>query len=213
MSEPLWGFSDSVSEERRTKLSQLSSFDDVVEYVASCKIKYYTEELAEAVELKGCSRASFLLQVKASTYDAFFNSAVGYRAQYCSSVGDAANRRLIEKLRDNLLEFASKRVANGFDIGLVKASLEGDQAKIWVLEDVGTQARASLNIEILYKPWVDVAMTLETETDRLSWRGVLAPTGRHLEVKGGWFDKNGRQFIDDSKRDRPEKIHRYGYAG
>jgi hypothetical protein len=49
--------------------------------------------------------------------------------------------------------------------------MEGDQAKIWVLEDVGTQARASLNIEILYKPWVDVAMTLETETDRLSGAG------------------------------------------
>jgi len=217
MAKSLWSFSEFVSEERKSKLLGLSSFDQVVESVVSAStiIAFQTEPFNNE-RLKGCHRASFLLSVDPVAYDAFFNSPSGYRAQFClgQGFGEAANRRIIEALRTSLIEFARDKVDSEFDLDCVMASLDGKQAKIWVLEDAETQAGLSLKVQIEYGPWVERAKKYDRcQEDEFSgsWRGVLAPVGTKLEVKGAWL-KHGCEVIDTVKERRSEQIKLNGYS-
>jgi hypothetical protein len=217
MSKALWSFSNLVSEERKSQLLRLSSFDQVVESVISTnKIRAYQTEPFKNERLKGCDRASFLLSVDPIAYDAFFNSPSGYRAQFCHGPGsgEAANRQIINRLRTSLMEFARDKVDSKFDLDCVAASLDGKQAKIWILEDGRTQPGLALKVEIEYDAWVERANSFDQcQSDDLagSWRGVLAPIGSELEVKGGWL-KNGKEVIDPVKEVRSEQIRLNGYA-
>lgn len=72
----------SLSADRVSLLSGTSSFDDVVDMIHMATITDYVLELPTSERLKGLRRPSFLLDVCRETYDIFFNSTVGYRAQY-----------------------------------------------------------------------------------------------------------------------------------
>jgi hypothetical protein len=69
-------------------------------------------------------------------------------------------------------------------------------------------------VEIEYDAWVERANSFDQcQSDDLagSWRGVLAPIGSELEVKGGWL-KNGKEVIDPVKEVRSGQIRLNGYA-
>jgi len=215
---PLWDFTNLVTTERRTRLLKLHSFEDAVNPVifTSIVLAYEPEPFKDA-RLRGCKRASFLLSVDPHGYDAFFNSPVGYRAQYCLSVekGKSANRQLMDALKPKLLAFAERLTTAAFPLNNVRASLDAIDAKIWIDETEAAAAISSqLQIEIDYRPWVERAQRADAiQEDEFieALRGVRAPFGRRLVVKGGWLD-DGSEKRDATKSLRSEWIAINGFV-
>ena len=134
----LWGFTNLVPIERQMRLLGLGAFEDVIfEIISTSEVVYYTSEPYVNLKLQGCTRASFLLSVDNHVYDAFFNSPIGYRAQYClgPDKGELANRQLIDALKPKLLAFAASVPTGALALKLVEASLDSADAKIWIDEN------------------------------------------------------------------------------
>jgi hypothetical protein len=165
----------------------------------------------------GTNRAAFRLQVRPEDYDAFFNSPVGYRAQYCITVeqGQRCNRQLIDALTPKCLVFAKGKEPADFPESLVAASLAGNDAKVWIEE----KALAGLEgTHIQYAPWLAKAAAVSTGSfAEMAERskaeaGILAPFGTHLELKGAWIWRDGTDCPDPKKQSRGDEIHNYGFS-
>jgi hypothetical protein len=133
----LWDFTSFVSPERRARLLKQKNFSEVVfEILQTVKIISYEPEPFLSNRLRGCTRASFLLSVERDAYDAFFNSPVGYRAQYCRGreTGERSNRVILNALQDELIGFAKSEMSATFGLGKIVASLVAEDAKIWIDE-------------------------------------------------------------------------------
>lgn len=213
----LWGFTDLVPKRRRDKLVAVASFDVVISRIAAGTVDSFKADPRRNPPCLGCSRAFFRIRVRECDYDAFFNSPVGYRAQYCIALehGQKQNRRLIEAVTPRCLEFQRQYKLGEFPEAMVLASLRGSDAKVWIndadLPDVD-------EVHIDYPPWVVKARaaasgTLADQAARASAAsGVLAPEGTHIEVKGAWITPNGEECRDPSKAHRAQEIRDYGYA-
>ena len=215
----LWRFTELISEDRRTRLLTWMSFYSVLEdLVSSAQIVFYEEEPFRNHRLRGCARASFLLLVDPYTYDGFFNSPVGYRAQYSQSCekGEQANRLLIDALRSELVTFTQPSPKTTFDQNRIAASLDAADAKIWIDESEPVSIPPKeLTIHIDHQPWVDRATRadLHQEDEFINAvRGVFAPFGTRLEVKGGWLDAEGYEKRDPIKANRSKEIATNGYS-
>jgi len=216
---PLWDFTGLVSAERRTRLLGLNCFEDVLKQVISTStiLKYQAEHFKDW-RLKGCTRAEFLLSVDRDGYDAFFNSPIGYRAQYCLGLetGELANRQLIEALKPKLLAFAEHITTAAFSLHRVRASLDAVDAKIWIDESESAIFPSSdFQVEIDYGPWIERAKRADAfqEDDFIkAMRGIRAPYGARLEVKGGWLDDSGFEKLDATKSHRSEQIATNGFV-
>jgi hypothetical protein len=161
MRDPLWSFSRAVSETRQRELFSVTGFPEVILRIAAADIECFSVELRSKLPCVGTNRAVFRLQVRPSDYDAFFNSPVGYRAQYCIAVGqgERCNRRLIDALTPKCLTFAKERVPPYFPEQLVAASLAGKDAKIWIEE---TDLMTLEGAHIQYAPWLAKAAAATT---------------------------------------------------
>jgi hypothetical protein len=215
----IWDFTSLVDSDRIARLQDLKSFDEVIrEMVPRIKILGYEPEPFRGNRLRGCTRASFLLFSDHVTYDAFFNSPAGYRAQYCHGreTGERANRWILNALKDALIEFAKPNVNATFSIDRIAASLAADDAKIWIDENEPSSFPSNdFEIHINYGPWVDRAKRANASQEEEfigAIRGVLAPSGTRLEVKGGWIDSNGSEQHDPFKDNRSEMIALNGFA-
>ena len=203
MSSRFWAFADSVSSDRLATLEAYCDFSEIVSLIVTeAEIKKCGWEPGIADRLIGLHRASFRLGVSRTTYDAFFNSPSGYRAQFARdpSIGLQCNRSIIDALQPTLR--ASWNVSTVPDSTIMQ-SLSGEDAKIWIDE---TEIEDQWQLEepdILYTPW--------QESDDLGV-GNLAPIGNHLEVKGGWVDKCGNVVRDPFKANRAREIHDHGYS-
>src|SRR5215467_5853020 len=102
-SEQLWNFTEFVAKDRRYKMLALTSFEEVIAQVAAGSIDSFKLEPHRTFEYQ---RIFFRIHVGATVYDAFFNSPVGIRAQYCMDPenGLKQDRRLIEVLRPFCLQ-------------------------------------------------------------------------------------------------------------
>lgn len=169
MRRPLWSFTAQVPQARVKRLLSYRSFEAVHGRVAKAQVTAFTWERYNEPELRGCHRASFLLDVPASTYDAFFNSPVGVRAQYALAPahGEAANRRLLTALAGKLLRRGLEAKAPGKE--LILWSLGASQAKIWIYEDEVQMQMGTTEPAIDYAPWAEASE---------SGAGLLAPIGR-----------------------------------
>lgn len=200
---PIWLFAESVDAERTERLLGYADFDEIVRMVADSTIAGFVWEPSTGTQLKSCNRASFLLRVPTNVYDAFFNSPVGYRAQYAADVGtgEAANRKLLAALSPRLLTFAGAQSCVSEQ--LLLASLRAQEAKLWIHE---SEVEAQLGedcLAILYPPWQQASE---------SGVGLLAPVGEELEVKGGWLDHRGDENRNPLKANRSNEIHSTGYS-
>ncbi len=216
---PPWSHTELISGDRRTRLIAWKSFDSVLQQlVSSTKILSYEEEPFKDHRLHGCVRASFLLLVDSHTYDGFFNSSVGYRAQYCQSFekGEQANRQLIEALRSELVKFAQLSLMTALCQNRIEASLDATDAKIWIDESEPVSIPPEeLTIHINYQPWVDRAIRADKHQEEEfinAVRGVFAPFGTRLEVKGAWLGADGCERRDPSKAHRSKQIALDGYS-
>ena len=215
----LWGFTNLVPIERQMRLLGLGAFEDVIfEIISTSEVVYYKSEPYVNLKLQGCTRASFLLSVDNHVYDAFFNSPIGYRAQYClgPDKGELANRQLIDALKPKLLAFAASVPTGALALKLVEASLDSADAKIWIDENEPASLPSSdFQIQINYGPWVERAKRADAfQEDSIigAIRGVLAPVGTRLEVKGGWLDERALERRDVAKSHRSEEIAINGFS-
>lgn len=215
-----WSFSNRVSEGRITYLTAVKNFSEVVLLIADANIVGYAIGFGWSHELYGCKRPEFLLEVSNEIFDIFFNSPVGYRAQYAIApeVGISQNAYLIESLTDRLTAYTSTNTNPNMTLLDVRACLKFPSAKIWIKEENETALdEADLVVEIDFPRWVETAREAYHNTDddeqrNKAIRGVLAPTGKFLEVKGGWLDSSGQERINPVKADRTTDIWQYGFS-
>lgn len=203
MRRALWSFTAQVPQVRAERLMSYKSFEEVQDRVATARVTAFTWERYQSPELSGCHRASFLLDVSAFTYDAFFNSPVGLRAQYAIAPahGEAANRRLLTALTHKLVRRGLEAKPPGKE--LILWSLGGSQAKIWIYED---EVQAQLGAS---EPAIDYALWAAASE---SGAGLLAPLGRQLQVMGGWIDRTGVVASNPKKEGRSFEIHHTGFS-
>jgi hypothetical protein len=201
---PMWAFSTALPHERVERLLSYASYGAVLDLIVeSVSVLAFEWESFKTDRLKGCHRASYLLQVSSNAYDAFFNSPEGYRGQFALSIraGEAANHELLNTLKDKLFEFESNQ--RTIPLALLKTSLNAVDAKVWIFEREVEKHLGDDTPEILYTPW-----QLAT-SDGV---GPRAPLGCKLEVKGGWLDLQGREHRDPYKASRSNDIHTVGFS-
>jgi len=208
--EPFWTFSDLVPKDRRDKMLALASFDEVIALVTAGLVDCFEIETRKNSEYR---RAFFRLHVREVVYDAFLNSPVGYRAQFCRGIenGLKQNRRLIEAVTPVCLKSISER--NQEEREMVLASLSGTDAKVWINDKDWPDID---EIHIIHEPWIAKAKnankgtTAEQVARTNAAIGVLAPVNTHLEVKGAWLTRDNREWRDPDKARRAEEIRDYG---
>ena len=197
-----WRFTAAVSRERAVRLRSWRSFDQIVDALLRGSVGRFWWEPFNAPRLKGCNRASFPLHVAPDAYDGFFNSAKGYRGQYAvsPSTGVAANRVLLNALEPMLLSAAAEQ--SQISPLLVRASLRGVDAKVWILEAHVDEQLSDPVASLAYGPW---------EFDSPDGQGLRAPVGTVLEVKGAWLDAAGFERRDLTKENRALRINKSGF--
>ena len=211
---PLWGFSQFVATTRRDKMLALTSFDEVIAQLTKGSIEGFKLESHSTFEYQ---RIFFRIDVGKTAYDAFFNSPVGIRAQYCMDVknGLKQNRRLIEALRPWCLKAIRDNGGGSHLEEQASISLSGRDAKVWVNDKDWPHLE---EIHINYAPWVTKAKNARqgTMSERAARTyaetGVLAPENTHIELKGGWLTMDNLEWRDPGKAQRAEGIRDYGFA-
>jgi hypothetical protein len=205
MSVPLWTFHDVVPAERQANLLSWSSFDNVIGGIILApwvRVVAFRWAAASNAHLAGCFRAEFLLSVGAHTYDGFFNSPVGYRAQYAISPsnGIARNRELLEAMTNQLLASCGPSCDLREQAEL---SLSASQAKVWI-DEAEVRAHYFATIpEIKYERW-----NAHPEGDP----GSRAPEGERLVVFGGWLDQSRNEVLNPHKHGRAQEIYERGFS-
>lgn len=193
-----------MSEARRARLIGVSSFESITAGILlTAEIIAFEWEPFRFERLRGCNRAAFLLYLPEHIYDAFFNSPVGYRAQYAISQrqGEKANRSLIDMIKGKLMSYANENGNVALDS--IRASLDGTDAKAWIREQEVHDHLGDDFAEILFDRWI------QKSEDGV---GLRAPVGTQIEVNGGWFDTAGREHRDPHKTSRSDEIYTVGFA-
>ncbi|MFC6520567.1 hypothetical protein ACFQAT_13120 [Undibacterium arcticum] len=121
-----------VRNDRRRYLATPIPFDSVIEAIVkeTQTIKYCANR--GDLEAKGHTRPEFLFSITAQTYDVFFNSAFGYRAQFYTDhrVGIERNSIVLKALQPLLLSAAEVNASRGaLTLDQVNKSLELPSAK------------------------------------------------------------------------------------
>ncbi len=196
-----WRFTAAVSADRVDQLRSRVSFDEVLNAILQASVGRFWWEPFDATRLKRCNRASLFLHVDPNAYDDFFNSANGYRAQYSisSGAGAAANRSPLNAPEPMLVTAA--REQSRVPLAPVRGSLRGVDAKVSILEtDVEEQLSDPVAARA-YAPW---------EFDSPNGRGLLAPVGTLIEVKGAWLDPAGVETRDPARESRGVQLNEAG---
>ena len=201
-----WDYSDRLTNARKQRLLTARPYAALLAaLVESARIVEYRREEARSPHLRGTKRAHFVLSVKTELYDQFFNGPTGYRAQYALSTeaGEKANLMAIEALTPILEQYLARVVPDEQEWAM--SSLALTQSKVWIAESEPS-ARLALSADdgvLMFHRW---------RTHAPDKRGITAPIGRILEVKGGWMAPYGTEVIDPCKSCRAVNIHRFGYA-
>lgn len=179
------------------------SFESVLHLLGFSVVRGFAWQPFRDALLRGCYRAEFLLSVAPRTYDAFFNSPVGLRAQYAidSDHGEAATRRVLSLLGPRLLSFGAR--ASSVSDSLVRRSLAASQAKIWIDEAEVAVQMGKTTPDLVFPPW---------EQNSETGVGLLAPAGTQLIVMGGWLDANNVVRENPAKFGRSNEIHCTGFS-
>jgi len=213
----LWDFSPLLAASRRDQLLAVCEWSDVVDRIARGSVEFVGAEPRQNAPCVGCHRAFFKVHVSHRDYDAFFNSPVGYRAQYRIGInnGELRNREILAALEPPCLAAIQQDAVAGFPKSFIVASLRAAGAKIWISE----ADLANLNgVHIKCEQWLAKAAsthhgTLSEQAARSkAFAGVLAPVGTVLEIKGGWIAPEGVECMDPAKARRAADIHDYGFT-
>ena len=200
----MWTFHNTVPQARREELLKWPSFTNIVgRLMFEAQVQGFRWEHGDSSHLRNCRRSDFLLRVPQNLYDAFFNSPVGYRGQYAISpdIGILKNRELIDALSTKLIAF----IDGTDDVGAVRASLGGSEAKVWIDEDEREVQEHGYDDT----PEIDFAVWAANSDTGI---GLRAPLGERLVVLGGWLDRYGNERLNPAKSRRSEDIHETGFS-
>lgn len=204
-----WQFSAAVPQDRQDRLRGWKSFEVIVDHLAReieqrKDVKFQASSPVDpALHAQGCHRAEFHFAVDPETADAFFNSAVGLRAQFLEdpNLGQFANGWALAMLDDALR-------AHVADVPALTplhrtASLRAGSAMLWAHEPQTSAAE-----EIAVDRWLRAARAGAAKAKL----GVSAPAITRLEVKGAWIDRAGNEVVPAGRIERRFEIARFGFA-
>ena len=205
-----WLYLDTVPANRREKLAESGSFDELATLIISeTKVTRVQVSPGRDAGLTDCIQPIFLIHLPA-TGDAFFNGPFGYRAQYWKSPGTGlgANAELLTALSSVLL--ASLMEFEVPELGKIDicASLRCASAKIWVLESDIKSTLINPVRTLVIQRWLCEA---DKGVELATW-GVCAPEVTNFEVKGALMDPYGHEVVPERKTRRHFDIFHYGFS-
>lgn len=205
----LWKYSTTFDGVRLARLTALKDFGEVVAHMqSSIRDIQLRPSKGREVELQACVQPIFTVSVDGDTFDAFFNSPVGYRASYLKDAnqGLLANLVIVESLLERLLSVAQQQCIPELCAIDVRASLLATSCKVWIHED--DFPFQALTRDLAIEPWLHEAAVGERKA---TW-GLCAPTGTRLEVKGALLDPSGHEIVPRQKILRRYEIQRFGFS-
>jgi hypothetical protein len=204
-----WAFTSGFDAARRIRLEAAPPFEALVESIVSQvdHIEYCVDAGGEPA-LLGCHRPVFMLPISAQLCDMFFNGPTGYRAHYLvhPDVGQAANSMIINALSDKLEGAILPRSPHDMESGAVKDSLKAGSAKAWVYED--HRSFDALGEDLAVETWKAAAQLGIS----LAKRGLSAPMGDTIVIKGAFLNDYGNEVVPARKICRRYHIHSYGFS-
>lgn len=222
----IWTFSSQFDAHRRAELEAVSDFDAIIDCIVSeATLSKFEVCRGKEGSIKGCLRPQFELAVSAGTADLFFNSPVGYRAQYLMDPdeGQRQNGRLLRALRNKLIAFASSEQSkHPMTAKDIEFSLLACSAKIW-LPEASFSFNHDLIEEIPVPIWRQNALSAleaygrrerpEPEKKEKAIWGLRAPRVSAIDVKGAFLTPSDKaEVVPLDKITRRCDIRCYGYA-
>jgi hypothetical protein len=224
-----WRFRpEKIGANRLRLLQQEVSFSSIARRISNemTNVTFHPKEGRR--EAKNKVRAEFFFDVCGETWDIFFNSSQGHRAQYYLDPknGIECNRFVIDMLRNKFIQAAMESSQDVMTLEQVKRSLDYGSAKIWICEENSTLDQTSRDPEqivaLAIPRWVDAMKRVlaawaaqQQPSPSIQTRallGVQAPEGSRIEVLGTWLDDSDQEFVPPSKIHRALHIHQYGFS-
>ena len=153
------------------------------------------------------------LRVKPQSLDQFFNSPVGYRAQYYASckLGKRANRFVSNELFSKVLVEGKrgKRLKQDF----IRMSLKHPACKVWLRQGQWLRQAKREDRVLLVPRWQAECVSGDKARQKLARWGSLAPAHEtRLLLKGGFVGSTSRVNIDKSPMTRSKELHELGFT-
>lgn len=205
-----WRFRPNFDSVRKSQLIRFDTFASVIDALLS-NLEIVGGWICEGNDLgpKGCWRPTASVIVSPEAFDAFFNSPVGYRAEYLASPerGQAANGTLLALLEPQL---TAKTLT---DCGKDRLSPEwirnaylANSSKIWIDETELDFTQATFDLDI--ETWKEK----RDQPNAPSGAGLWAPQGTKLIVHGAFIDPWGNEVVARGKICRRFEIHGCGFT-
>lgn len=206
-----WKFTDNLELRRQNRLYDAPPFEDIVKRILK-EMEIICFKGAQGYERDDCKRPEFKLKIPTETFDEFFNSPNGYRAQYYRSpeIGLEKNEYLIQGLSARLVAYAMENPSGEVMTAIeIHTSLGFSSAKVWLDEKEGDLDNLVLVEHICIPRWY---LTRKNEILKKATHGTHAYEGRILKVMGALIDNDGEEYTPHSKKYRSEEIHRNGFT-
>jgi hypothetical protein len=158
----------------------------------------------------GARQICFRIRITKKTCDSFYNARDGIRGRYwqSASAGDFATRIFIDLLKAKLVESADKKSLPSANE--IKASLDAISAKVWIREkdDAGNSIISYDMPQLRIRRWQQNETELGNKGRLWRWTPCL----EEIEIKGALIDSAGVEHVPESKLDRSQQIHCFGFT-
>lgn len=207
-----WVLAGNVGSARISRLRQAENFDAVVSrIIRGARVERLRRERSH--EDHSAFRLIVDLRVKAQSLDQFFNSPVGYRAQYFANckLGERANRFVINELFSKVL-VAGKR-GRRLKEDFIRLSLKHSSCKVWLHQGQWLRHAKREDRVLLVPRWQAECVSGDKLRRKLARWGSLAPAHEtRLLLKGGFVRATSRVTIDKSPMTRSRELHELGFT-
>lgn len=142
--------------------------------------------------------------------DHLFNGHGGLRYSYAIApvVGELTNCYLLRALAAPCERLWA--VSGDAERAMAKASYTAASAKLWPAESaLALQAPAHADIALAFSRWTRAHELQETH---LAGWGVQAPVPAAWDIKGGFVNADGTEYVPAAKEHRAEDIYRWGWS-
>jgi hypothetical protein len=221
-----WRYTFRVPDSRQAYLLSASSFstiaDDLCLHFEAKDADIEKANVGAELCANGCRRPRLkLIARRRNEYtdqilDTFFNSPVGYRAQFyvSPSNGDDASRELFKRLVAGPLAQLCVTGIEDFSGNIVEKALLAPTAKVWIPKPSWPEDEPPREIEA--PKWIAAQNgEIPLPPNCRSWApywGTAAPIPNFLEIMGAWLDRDNNEFQDPSKLNRSLCLHVAGWV-
>lgn len=212
VSEIDWVLASSIGSGRIRRIRQAENFEDVMsKLVRGARVEQLRKQ--RACSDHSVFRLIVVFRVRPTSLDQFFNSPVGYRAQYFASckLGERANRLTVAQLFPKVLAEAKR--ANRPMLEFVERSLSNPHCKVWPHQGQWLR-RARIKDRVLLVPrWQAGLSSVDKKRRKLARWGSLAPSlETRLVLKGSFVWSSCRAKIGKTSTTRSRQLHQLGFT-